>query len=210
MSKIKHRPRPKHGSKKQRELKQNQWLNTFIIGVGVFFILRITLALIFTTTIVNGPSMSHTLHTGQELLINKLSKGSVGDIIALNANAADQNNPYLTHQTYYIKRIIAQEGDTVKSTEEGIEVNGSVLYEPYLSNENQAFTENWSISQLSTNPRWNSSNSETIPQDYYFVLGDNRKNSEDSRTFGYVHKDHIIGKAYIYPWDQHLRIKREE
>jgi len=107
-----------------------------------------------------------------------------GDIIVLNPpNQASADKPY-------IKRAIGLPGDTFEIRDGGVFINGIRLVEPYLEDETQT------ICQASSDycgPL-------EIPEDSVLVLGDNRDNSEDSRIFGFVPIDNIIGKAWITYW----------
>jgi signal peptidase I len=143
---------------------------------------------------VEGTSMLPQLHDGERVLVNKflysldgwptqdLSIGRPverGDVIVFYY----PNDP----STRYVKRVIGVPGDTVRIDGDGhVYVNSEVIAEPYLSGE---YTQ-WPVSMSST----------TVKDHYYFVLGDNRDNSSDSRSWGLVPEKYICGEAVFRFW----------
>lgn len=131
---------------------------------------------------IEGSSMLPTLKEGEYLIINKLAylldEPKRGDIIVLhypNDRSRD-----------FIKRIIGLPGDTVVIGEREVRVNGSLLQEPYI------------LDPPSDNQTW------IVPEGSYFVMGDNRLSSSDSRSWSYLPETDIIGKAWVvyYPIDE--------
>lgn len=153
-----------------------------IIPMLVFIaIMRFIVLLSF----VPSGSMNPTIKEGDIVLYNRLAyiKNEVerGDVIVFRDN---ESNAYLT------KRVIALAGDTIESKDGKVYVNGNELTETYLA-------EKTSTTDIPL---------QTIPEDSYYVLGDNRESSLDSRYLedGYIHKDSIKGKAWI-----DLRLKND-
>ncbi len=150
-------------------------LGTLILAVIIFFVLQATLQSI----IVVGPSMEPGLHDGQRLLVNKVvyyfHEPERGDVIVFHSPNTQQVN--------YIKRIIASPDDTVEVKGGAVYVNGSELFEPYIKD-----TPNYTIHQ------------QKIPENNYFVLGDNRNNSNDSHNGWTVKREGMIGKAWLSIW----------
>ena len=146
-------------------------------------------------TRVDGRSMMNTLHDGDNLIVEKLSYRFSDpkrfDIIVF---------PPTGKKEYYIKRIIGLPGETVQVVDGYVYINGSRLESDIYGNE------------LMDDPMA-ASQPITLGEDEYFVLGDNRNHSQDSRdpSVGEVKKDTIMGKAWvrIYPFDKMGVIRHE-
>ncbi len=138
---------------------------------------------------VIGPSMSPTLEGGEKVLVNrfvyKLFDPKKNDLIVFQPNGNEKSH-------YYVKRVVALPGDIVQIKDGKVYVNGEVFAEGVETEliENSMMAENEIL----------------VGEDEYFVLGDNRNNSEDSRyaSIGNVKKDHITGQAWlvVYPFDR--------
>jgi signal peptidase I len=144
---------------------------------------------------VDGPSMQPGLHTDELLLVNLLTYdfGSPqrGDVIVLHPPDAPGKQ--------YVKRIIGIPGDTIELTPISVAVNGKVLSEPYISPLPDGAEEN---SNGCLEFPATGTIDITLPKDQYYVMGDNRTNSQDSRCFGSIARSEIIGKAelVIFPF----------
>lgn len=138
---------------------------------------------------VIGSSMSPTLEGGEKVLANrfvyKLFDPKQNDLIVFQPNGNEKSH-------YYVKRVIAVPGDTVQIKDGAIYVNGELFADAV---ETEAI-ENAMLAQ----------NEIFVGEDEYFVLGDNRNNSEDSRyaSIGNVKKEYITGQAWmiVSPWDR--------
>ncbi len=125
--------------------------------------------------------MEPTLSHGQRLLVRPLDHCDPiarGDIVVAH-------EPRLLH-TDYIKRIIGLPGEHVGIGASGVLINEHSLHEPYLAEEK--WLRGGPVSQ------W------LLGEDEYLVLGDNRNDSRDSRRFGPLSRDHILGKAWLRYW----------
>src|SRR6266704_1670979 len=135
---------------------------------------------------VEGLSMWSTLDNNDYLIANKidyrLHAPQRGDIIILR--------PPTNNSTDFIKRVIALPGEKLLIRSGVVYINGHRLDEPYLP-------EAWSNDN--NYPR-NGSDGEVMPSDQYFVMGDNRNRSQDSRFFGPISRDRIDGKAWFRIW----------
>jgi signal peptidase I len=127
---------------------------------------------------IEGPSMKPNLHEGQYLIINKLvyklHPPQRGDIVVFH----HPRNP--GHDL--VKRVIGLPGETVEVRQGQVYIDGTPLEEPYVVHQDRK-----------------SVHYELGPDDF-FVLGDNRPNSDDSRTWGVLKRDQIVGKAWISYW----------
>ena len=128
---------------------------------------------IITPVRVDGASMDQTLEDGQILLLYKLSNIDYGDIVVLDEEKEGE---------IIIKRIIGMPGDTVSIKDNTVYVNDEELEEDYAYGETSDYEEI------------------TLGDDEYFILGDNRPISKDSRYFGPVKEDEIIGKVNFRLW----------
>lgn len=105
-----------------------------------------------------------------------------GDIIVLNPPpSAGEDKPY-------IKRVIGEPGDTIELRDGGVYINGQRIEESYIDDDETPCYPYQTCGPL------------TVPEDSVFVLGDNRDNSEDSRVFGVLPIENIIGKAWLSYW----------
>ena len=185
----------KNASEKKEKSTAQNILGTiaYIIGVRVFVFL--ILHFVGQRTVVNGSSMDTTLANGQNLVMDKLSyrfhDPERYDIIVFPYQHAEN--------TYYIKRIIGLPGETVQVIDGYMYINGKKLDEHYGA-------EVMEDPGIAAEPI-------KLGDDEYFVLGDNRNHSSDSRvaSVGVLTRDMLIGRAWvrIYPFNKIGVIKHE-
>ena len=153
-------------------------IQTIILALVLFFAINLVSARIR----VDGSSMEPTFHNNDYVIVNRLAYqwGQIqrGDVVVF---------PYpLNPEEDYIKRVIGLPGDRVAIYAGGVYVNGQLIAEPYLSA-----------------PASEDLAEVIVPDGYVYVLGDNRDASSDSRTWGPLQIERIIGKAVFryYPLD---------
>ncbi len=162
-------------------------LNTAIYLLCVLGAVWLVITFVGQRTEVEGASMEHTLHNGDNLIVDKLSyrfhDPERFDIIVFPFQFQDN--------TYYIKRIIGLPGETVQIMEDGsIYINGEKL------------EENYGMEIIKPETIGRAAEPIELGDDEYFVMGDNRNNSSDSRTdmVGNIKRENIIGKAWLRIW----------
>ena len=158
-----------------------EWLAVVIGALTAALLIKVFL---FQAFFIPSESMLPTLGIGDRVLVNKLaySLGDVerGDIVVFDKPESLPD----TGVDEFIKRVIALPGDTLESRDGVVYVNGERLEEDYLP----------------TSVRTDNLELRVIPEDHVFVMGDNRTNSQDSRVFGPVPLDDIVGEAFLRVW----------
>lgn len=162
-------------------------LNTAIYLLCVLGAVWLVITFVGQRTEVEGASMENTLHNGDNLIVDKLSyrfhDPERFDIIVFPFQFQDN--------TYYIKRIIGLPGETVQIMDDGsIYINGEKL------------EENYGMEVIKPETIGRAAKPIELGDDEYFVMGDNRNNSSDSRTdmVGNIKRENIIGKAWLRIW----------
>ena len=176
-----------------------EFLQTALLSLLVFAALQVTIQ----NFRVEGSSMEQTLQSGQYLLVNKLvyyrlNVEKLARVLPF-LDAEQGAVKYLFHPPHrgevivfrypqdpsrdFVKRVIAVPGDAVEIREGTVYVNGQRVQEPYV--DSAAPT---SMRRIVMGP------------DEYFVMGDNRPHSNDSRAFGPVSMEYIIGRAWLAYW----------
>lgn len=159
-------------------------IQTLVIAGAIFVVIY---AFLFRPYQVNGHSMDPTFDNGEYVLTNLISIrfGTLnrGDIIVFHAPPDKEKD--------YIKRIIGIPGDRVRLSENQIFLNGQKLDQSGFLN-----------SSVTTNGGGylGEGDEVIVPDGQYFTMGDNREFSSDSREWGFVTKDKIIGKSFLVYW----------
>jgi signal peptidase I len=161
------------------------WLKT-LASAAVYATLIVTFG--FQVARVEGMSMAPTLQDQDRLIVNKLAyrigDPKVGDIVMLYYPLKPEKS--------FVKRIIAEEGDQVRIVDGKVFRNDVQIDDSFVPREFQSH-DDWGP--------------QVIPEGYYFVMGDHRNNSSDSRHWGFVPKKYIIGKVQLRWWPMgHARV----
>lgn len=159
------------------------WVLYIVIIIGATYLI---VTFVGQRTRVSGDSMESALHNGDNLIVDKISyrfrEPERYEIIVF---------PYKYQEnTFYIKRIIGLPGETVQVKDGEVYINGELLGEEYGLEKIEDGKEGLAIEPI------------TLGEDEYFVLGDNRNHSSDSRdpSVGILTKDDLIGRAWIRIW----------
>ncbi len=154
------------------------WLRETVISLGISLFIIVFL---YQPVKVEGTSMMPGLADHERIFINKFlyrfEPIERGDVVVFRYPGDPSKN--------YIKRVVGVPGDRVEINRGAVLVNGNPLAEPYVPTE---FRDERSMSEI------------VVPQGRYFVLGDHRNLSSDSRDFGVVEREAIFGKAVFAYW----------
>lgn len=165
-------------------MKKHTWLTKlFILGIfmSCLFVIQ---AFFVLPVIVKGDSMAPTLVNRQRVFVWKQGSVERFDIIIFPSPEDPEQK--------YVKRIIGLPGDSIEFQEDQLYINGQSYSEPYIEQfkaellDGREFTKDFVI--------------DTIPEGQYFVLGDNRRISKDSRSIGLIREADIQGKASLVFW----------
>jgi signal peptidase I len=154
------------------------WFKT-LASAAVYATLIVTFG--FQVARVEGQSMAPTLADQDRLIVNKLAyrigEPHVGDIVMLYYP--------LNPEKSFVKRVIAEEGDQVRVVDGRVSRNDVPMDDTFVPTEYRSH-DDWGP--------------QVVPEGYYFVMGDHRNNSSDSRHWGFVPKKYIIGKVQLRWW----------
>ena len=176
----------------KKELKS--WLRAIVLAVVIAFIVR---SFIFSAYTVEGQSMEPTLFNNEKMIVNKMDfidSFEHGDIVIIEG---------LQEDIFYVKRLIGLPGDTIEMKADMLYVNGQEVNEEYVSERKEVAHTKGNLFTGNFGPI-------TVPEHQYFVMGDNRLNSTDSRNgLGLIEEDRIVGTSEIifYPIDEFRVLK---
>lgn len=176
--------RPRSGAQRRSTLRPmvETAILALVVALGAQFAVQ--------SRVVAGTSMEPTLHDGERVLVNRLaylwgSSPRRGDVVIFKAwpRRLDPFDSTTSEGDDFIKRVVGIPGDVIEIRSGAVILNGQPLNEPYVDN----------LTQGDVDPL-------VVTRDEYFVLGDNRSNSSDSRLFGTLGSDRIVGRAWIRYW----------
>ncbi|APP12630.1 signal peptidase I [Lactiplantibacillus plantarum subsp. plantarum] len=172
------------------------WVLPIVVGLLVAMVIR---HFIFTMVRVDGPSMEPNLDDNERVAVVKIAKIQHLSVIVFNAYQVDPDARSKTVK--YVKRVIGMPGDTVKSEDGRLYVNGKLVPQKFISQyERTQGTTNWDLSTLENRYSWNLKTTK-VPKHSYFVLGDHRSVSNDSRYWGFVPANKVLGVVKVPFWD---------
>jgi signal peptidase I len=149
------------------------------LSAQVVVLALIAAAFFMRTSPVDGLSMEPRVHAGELVLINTLAYrfGSIqrGDVVAFRHDAPSPET--------YIKRVVGLPGERVEVRDGVVSIDGRALTEPYVR-----FPDRRSVARV------------VVPPNAYYVLGDNRAESDDSRNWGVLQRGDVVGKALVGIW----------
>lgn len=145
---------------------------------------------LFSPVTVYGESMSPTLANHEKVIVSKVGEIHRFDIIVFHA---------LDEDAYYVKRVIGLPGDSLEIKNDTLYINGKPYAEPYLKQnkahieEGSKLTGDFTLKEIT--------GKSTVPKDSFFVMGDNRRISKDSRMFKFISAKSVVGKVELsyYP-----------
>lgn len=166
------------------------WVKLFLIAITCAVIVR---GFLFSPIVVDGPSMQPTLDDRDHMIVNKfiyhVSEPNRFDVVIFHAS--DEKD--------FIKRVIGLPGEHVAVKDNQLYINDEEVSQDFLKTEdvqdltNHNETEDFTLEELP-------GAYQEIPDDHILVLGDNRTNSTDSRVFGLVRMDQVVGKTSVIYW----------
>ncbi len=171
--------------RRRKKVSQSASKNIALLIVEILIALFLAFVVVYSVGMkvtVSGNSMESTVSDGDRVFVNRLvyslSEPKAGDVIVFLPNGNEKSH-------YYVKRVVAVSGDTVQISDGVLYVNG----EMYDEEDTEAIV-NAGLAEEEI----------TVGEDEYFVLGDNRNSSEDSRyaNIGNIKKDYVVGKAWFY------------
>ncbi|MGR3741760.1 signal peptidase I [Companilactobacillus sp. DQM5] len=188
------------------------WITTILGALAVFLVVWGIKSFLIANDRVSGPSMQPTFEDKDRIIAIRKHDAKRNDVVILDA--PDQKN------AQYIKRVIGMPGDTVESKNDVMYINGKKIAQPYLENnfkeeqhaQGVTYTNNFTLKTLAKNQYYQSIYSNNpkllnevkktgkVPAGYYFVMGDHRNVSKDSRMIGFIKKDKIVGVVKLRYW----------
>lgn len=174
-----------------------QWTYIIIIAVILFYVVNV---FVFERAQVDGSSMMPTLRDGESLFEYKtgylFNEPERGDVVVFEHNVGRFESKYMPidfEQENYVKRVIGLPGETIDIVDGNVYINEKLLVEPYLNN--GTITDLSQQQNVVDLPEVKIDFPYTIPEGEYFVMGDNREYSLDSRSIGSISKERIRGKV---------------
>lgn len=173
----------------------SSWVLPAVFGILIAFLIKLY---IFQFVKIDGVSMAPNLKNNETVVVSKISKIKRFSVIVFDAHGED---PVATKSTDYVKRVIGLPGDKIRFGNGKLWINGKEIPQKFISNyEKKNGTGEGDLRSLSVHNNWGKG-IDRVPKNNYFVLGDHRSVSNDSRYWGFVHKNKIMGVVDVPFWD---------
>jgi len=189
----------------KRKTKWREYGESLLIALIIAIIVRSFFLQAFK---IPSSSMEPTLLIGDHLLVNRLSyvvKVPFTDIVLFHLGSPERGDVIvfrypIERDKDFIKRVIATEGETVEIKDKVIFVNGKRIEDPWGRFLDKSIVPGYIAPKDNLGPT-------KVPKDSIFVMGDNRDRSADSRFWGFVHRDDLVGEALIlyFSWDRNAK-----
>ena len=198
----------KNKKKEKRTVGQEilSWVLTILVAVVAALVIR---SVIFEPVRVDGESMDDTLANGEIMFVSKFDYSSTWLCLPWQSNESKENATRITFggdpqrfdvvicrypgrgDTNFVKRVVGLPGDTIQLIDGYLYINDEKYDEPYINDEYRS-------------GRLNTFGPYTVPEGKYFVMGDHRNNSNDSRSVGPIERNMIVGhvRQVVYPFGQ--------
>lgn len=169
------------------EKEKSEWREwTKALGIALILVIVIRYFL-FAPIVVDGLSMTPTLHNGDRMIVSKFGTPDRFDIVVFHA----------PERKDYIKRVIGLPGDKIEYKDDTLYINGKAYEETYLKDSKAALqegllTDDFTLDEII--------DQETVPDGEIFVMGDNRRYSKDSRHIGTVPLEEVVGITSVVVW----------
>ncbi len=232
------RTRSKRAGGRRQPNAAKEWLKSIVVALVLFVVLR---AFVVQTFVITSGYMEKTLLVGDFLVVNRAAIGSAvpfthvripgyssprrGDVLVFLPPPSDPINMDL------VKRLVGMPGDTIEMRNRVVYIDGKALHEPYVVHTDAPdfpdSTMAWqrrylapSVDPVSYRPTRDNWGPLVIPTDHYFMMGDNRENSLDSRFWGFVEGGNFQGRVELlyfsydkqsyrpFPWIRDIRWRR--
>ena len=169
-----------------------EWVVVVGVALGIALLVR---GFLLQQFYISGPSMESTMFQDNRVLVNKLSYRlhdiGRGDVVVFDRITTDGE---VVQHDDLIKRVIGLPGETIEIRECVVFIDGEELPEPYLNE--------YDVQQINLEDRCRVPELEptVVSKDHIFVMGDNRPQSFDSRMFGEIEADLVVGRAFSLIW----------
>ncbi|MGY3778141.1 signal peptidase I [Isobaculum melis] len=167
------------------------WFKAILIALAFTLVLR---NFVFIPVVIDGTSMAPTIEGNDRILMTSFSAIKRFDVIVFQDSKGKT----------YVKRVIGLPGERISYKDDALYIDDQQIDEKFLSqyqdekvNKHELWTSDFTLEEITSK--------KTVPKNQFFVLGDNRRSSKDSRYFGTINENQVIGKViFIYGPREHI------